>query len=851
MTAFEDVLEWAASRPWWQQKALARIASGEVLDASDHEHIARSLFETPEAEPEGGWLAGLAPVADTGGQPVTLKSVSGLVGVNRLAADQEMTFAPEGLTVVFGNNGSGKSGYARVIRSMVRTRHQGDILPDVFSQAPEFQQGKVVFAVGEAERVATLGAARDSDLSRVAFYDEQCGDTYLSEETEISYRPSAIQLLDDLHVVCTGVRQAIDRWKQESSTPGPLPQVDDHGTHGMFLNNLVAATTDAEIDAATACATDIDEQLERQVDTVAALRTTDPRREKRRHADAAAALEDVANEIRTISEAVGPQAQARRDQLTAAAVAAREAAEVASRATFADEPLPDVGSSTWKSLWQAAEEYSKRAAYPRHPFPHTGDDAVCVLCQQELTENAASRLTRFHDFVTDSTVRQAEEAEKQLDGFRKHLEGMQIPPTPVVSAMGLLDQETEGFSASVENHWDQLRRRRAALLAGEQLPLTDMSEVIQRLQFAARQHLEQDAALDAEGHAQRIADAQNLEWGLREQIAMRDGRNRIEAERERLRRLGSLEKKHSGANPRSITDKVGELTRSYVTQEAQDRFTRETDRLGLERVKFTATKARQGTLLHKAAFLNARHGAQLVDVLSEGEQTALGFAGFLTEAHFDTTKSALVLDDPVSSLDHMKREVVADRLADLAEERQIVVFTHDIAFTMILRRVAGEHGVPYATRGVEHRRKIGPGFTTTAHPWTAQDASQRIETIRQKVAHLRREEAGMTEEHYLREAEDIAGSMSQTWERIVSQVLAEPLVDYKSLEVRVGKLRVVGRLTEEDVKAYDDSYKRISGWAARHDPHPELNYTSPTVGKLQEEIEVLAAWFNKVKKYQA
>lgn len=210
-----------------------------------------------------------------------------------------------------------------------------------------------------------------------------------------------------------------------------------------------------------------------------------------------------------------------------------------------------------------------------------------------------------------------------------------------------------------------------------------------------------------------------------------------------------------------------------------------------------------------------------------------------------------MFDDPVSSLDHMKRESVARRIAALAEERQVVVFTHDVAFTMMLRKAAGESKVRFATRGIEKRRKIGPGFTTLDHPWTAQDAAQRIDTLRQEVAVLRRSEEGMSETDYLRATENIAGHLSQTWERIISQVLAEPLVDYKSLEVRVGKLRVVGRVTDEDVKTYDDSYSRISGWASRHDPHPELNYTAPAIDQLNAEIEVLASWLKKVKKYQS
>jgi ABC-type cobalt transport system, ATPase component len=115
---------------------------------------------------------------------------------------------------------------------------------------------------------------------------------------------------------------------------------------------------------------------------------------------------------------------------------------------------------------------------------------------------------------------------------------------------------------------------------------------------------------------------------------------------------------------------------------------------------------------------------------------------------------------------------------------------------------------------------------------------------------LRRNEAGMSEEDYQRETEKIAGHMSQTWERIISQVIADPLVDYRKLEVRVLQLRIIGRVTEEDVKTYDDSYTRISGWAPRHDPHPTLNYSPPSVAELMNEYEVIKAWYDRVKKYQ-
>ncbi|MFH5879339.1 hypothetical protein [Arthrobacter sp. NA-172] len=93
--------------------------------------------------------------------------------------------------------------------------------------------------------------------------------------------------------------------------------------------------------------------------------------------------------------------------------------------------------------------------------------------------------------------------------------------------------------------------------------------------------------------------------------------------------------------------------------------------------------------------------------------------------------------------------------------------------TLVLRKTAEAADVLFATRGIERKRKIGPGFTTLKHPWTAQDAAQRVDTLRQEVAALRRDEEGMSDPDYQRATEEIAGHMSQTWERIISQVLAE------------------------------------------------------------------------------
>ncbi|TFC03376.1 AAA family ATPase [Cryobacterium sp. MDB2-33-2] len=851
MTAYEDVLDWIATRPWWQQRALARIVSGETIGDTEYEEIAKSLFEKSPVVPEGGWLAAVTARQNANDEPVRIISVKGVTNVNRLAENQELTFAPDGLTVVYGNNGSGKSGYARILQSMVRTRHRADILPDVFAESPGEQSGQVTFLIADTEHTSSLGSTGDPALGRVALYDEHCGDTYLNSEAEISYRPSAVQLLDDLSMVTAGVRRVIDGWKTEKSMPGALPVVADPGSAATFLRALTAKTRDEEIATATSCPHDIDQKLNDQVEEVARLRTANPVQERKELSRTADALDLVSDHLLSLDRSFGPAAYEKLSGLRDSAKVAQAAADAASVTTFKDEPLAGIGSPVWKTLWQAAEKYSL-VVYPEHDFPHADDGAVCVLCQQSLDGGGAARLKRFHEFVSDTTAQDSETAKNKLESFLATFARQTVESQPVAVAIATIEQAEPGFATRIQPLLDAFRARQASMAADERPADVSIAAEIAAHAAQAKGLRTRASSIDAEDFSGRLAQAETEENRLRDQIAMRDGKPQIESERARLRTLTVLNDKFSETNTRAITDKVGELTKKYVTEEARDRFTRETDRLGLERVTFKATRSRQGMgLLHKADFLNARAGARLGDVLSEGEQTALGFAGFLTEVHFDTSKSALVFDDPVSSLDHMRREAVANRIIDLAGERQVIVFTHDVAFTMVLRKAADASAVPFATRGIERKRKIGPGFTTLKHPWTAQDAAQRVDTLRQEVALLRRDEKGMSEPDYQRATEEIAGHMSQTWERIISQVLAEPLVDYRALEVRVGKLRVVGRVTPADVKSYDDSYSRISAWAARHDPHPELNYTPPSIQTLTAEIDGLDTWLKSVKKYQA
>jgi hypothetical protein len=248
----------------------------------------------------------------------------------------------------------------------------------------------------------------------------------------------------------------------------------------------------------------------------------------------------------------------------------------------------------------------------------------------------------------------------------------------------------------------------------------------------------------------------------------------------------------------------------------------------------------------------SRQNVTLPRVFSEGERTALGLAAFFTEASLDASKSALILDDPVSSLDHIRRGLVAARLAALAETRQVIVFTHDVSFVADLKREAKGLGAPIGERSVARGRggERKPGTCSTNHPWKAKDVTERLGDLRRELARISRESSNWNDETYEKEVATWAGNLSETWERIFSQELVGPVLAEGGLEVRPNMVKVLARFSDADEREFQASYSRVSQWAKRHDKSGITNYVAPDDSTLGEELGRVEQWFKRVKSYK-
>lgn len=855
MTIEQEIATWAASRPSWQQAALRKLAQGGVFDQAAIDGIATDLTTGTSAKVTP-LKATDVPGAAAAGATVTLRSIRDATNVNALVDGQTLTFAATGLTVVYGDNGSGKSGYARLIKDAVGARHREPVHANVFADtAGQPQNAEIGFLSAGTEKSACWPGGRSGELEAVGFYDEACGDAYVGGESELTYRPSALTVLDGLIAVCDAVRKVLDEYlRQNEAARSPLPVVAPGTDAARFLALLAGTTTIPQLDAACALPADATEQLGALIQEEARLRATDPSKERTRLDTLAGKLDRVSSHVAALAAALSDEKTNEATSARQKAVELRAAATVASSGAFGNEPITGVGSPTWRALWDAARAYSEADAYHGEHFPVTGPDARCVLCQQELTTTAAERLKRFESFLQDTTAQQALIAEQTAARLTGALR--QLDTTPAQLAADLVELEAaEKMLTTAASDWLQAAAaRQAAMLAaldGSESAVPPVGPSPHGA-LAARASETRTAAdaIDATQFQTNLTDTVARKNDLEARAALSQQRTNIEAEIARLADRAKLEEAKRLTDTTGVTRKASDLTDAHVTNLIRDRFTRESDRLRLERIELKNTGGQKGKLRHRPSLLGAKSPKPVDQVLSEGEQTALGLAGYFTEAHFDNSKSALVLDDPVSSLDHIRRGRVAQRLAELAQDRQIIVFTHDIAFVGDLRRAADEAQVAFTERGVQRRGDKAPGLCTDQHPWKAKDVPRRFDELTQQLARIKRERANWDQDTYEKECSDWSGKLSETWERLINLEVVDQVVDRGTSEVRPKMFKLLVHITEDDNRELQQSYGRISAWVRRHDKSPSTNYVAPEPAELEQELTFVKAWFDRVKKYR-
>lgn len=199
----DDILDWSEKLSPWRRDCLRRLALADNLTEDDLGALLGMIKQAaglPTAAPPVPVPFQKAHFGGTAKYPVVLKGIANVENINRLASKAGMTFCPKNLTVIYGRNGSGKSGFVRILRTACRTRIENAstlrVLADVYGNSTGPQSAEVLVEVNGVEKTVTWvpGMAADPDLMHISVFDSASAQLYVDGGNQIRFLPFGLAL---------------------------------------------------------------------------------------------------------------------------------------------------------------------------------------------------------------------------------------------------------------------------------------------------------------------------------------------------------------------------------------------------------------------------------------------------------------------------------------------------------------------------------------------------------------------------------------------------------------------------------------------------------------------------------
>ena len=871
MGEVSSLLEWLGKQPDWAKDALRRHARSPNFELNEEEK-ASVIARVRHA-------AGIASDADLTHEPLTaehlgekvaakpralLCSLGPVAHIGRLAAEQKLSFALDGVTLVYGDNGSGKSGYCRITKKICRSLTTDELLGNVF-EAGDKPKAEVVIryqlegAESPTEHNWTDGTPPPEEVRSMSVFDSGNARLYVDRENRIGFLPTEIALLERHGTHCGLMDAEFQREKKalDQKLKVPLPGgFIPSGTIDKVLKSLLPGKPVPTVDSLTALAvwgTEAEDELQALENSLredaAALATRSKRSE--------AALQGYHAALTASEAGLGEEAATALKVKRDASEAAKAAAAAAAESAFDGEPLIGVGGGPWRLMYDHARAYIASIGQGDELRSDEGD--LCALCQEPMSAAASDRIKRFQEFLSRQTTSAATEAASQLAAAIAAIEGVALPARATVelalSEFASISAEREAFAVELATYVEAAGVRKAALAgAGTSGEFSAIAALPPSVSTRVTAEIEK---LRAEGEA--YADGAKLDQErakkvtrlneLKDQKQLNATFETILARRNDLERHSQIAACIKSVATQSISSLITKIRRQLVTEGLEKRISHEIEALDLAHIPFSVIDKSQDGGSFFEVTLDASVKTPNNKVLSEGEQRALALACFLAEAGGDTSKNGLIIDDPVSSLDHLRIRKVAERLvSEAAKGKQIVVFTHNILFynEVISAAAAASPPIPLARRMISKSSAKGFGIITEDdEPWVAQKVNDRITRLRQRLKELQAFEDFQNEE-YRRAVTDYYASLRETWERLVEEMLLGKVVERFGSEVKTQSLKLV-EVSDPDYKTIFWAMKRVSERSG-HDMAGGKNIPLPKPDEAKADLEAIDAYRLDLRK---
>jgi recombinational DNA repair ATPase RecF len=615
-----------------------------------------------------------------------LTQLHDLKNVNALVEGQAIDFNPK-LTIVFGENACGKTGYVRVLKKAAAVRTSEAVLPDV-SQAQRPKQppsARIAFRLGQEkpQEVEWKDQAGLVPFNRIDVFDSRATALHVDGDLNYMYTPGELARFPLVQKGIEGVRTHLEEdVSDRTQTANPfLLQFDRQSRIYALIDSLGAATDLGQLKA-LAAVTDAEKQ---EIPTlraeVEALQTTNPAAQLKL---AEAVKQHLEALIKSLS-AVGGFDVPRYGKSLERLEKAEQQYEKATRESFAGLSIPGVLKEEWRRFIQSGEDYLKTLDEGQQ-YPAKGEE--CLYCRQPLSPEAVALLRQYRDYCNNDLRAELDGAGRDIDALRRAFQqGLDFADIErrvgevAGNRAGITAEqlaEISDFAGKGKSIRDAMEARKPVEWTEQAAQTARVLKYLERVQ-AHNKELLKDLTERRNKREEALRERQGKLLELESRLKLAALLPQIEKAVERAKWVdkAKIQQRKFQGLLRSLTETSKVASEQLLNRDFERHFNEECKTLRAPAVTLQFP-GRQGQVTRKKAVAGGEHRPS--EVLSEGEQKVIALADFLAEASLKPP-APVIFDDPINSLDYKRMAEVVDRIAVLSDTRQVIVFTHNIWFT--------------------------------------------------------------------------------------------------------------------------------------------------------------------------
>ncbi|MGI4748347.1 MAG: AAA family ATPase [Janthinobacterium lividum] len=850
-TIWQELDIWATEFKPWQRYIAAHIIREGALTPKRvddayalflHQHDLSKVSD-PEIEIPDTLSGRPTTAADA---PIYISRICNLERINALPENADLTFGPN-LTVIYGCNGAGKSGFVRVFANACFSRAQYKILPNINDVESIGGQGPAaditVRKPNQADATFKFdGKKEHQELKRIAIFDAEVARVHLSAPNAMGFKPTGFDIFPEMARCYDILAARLDAGSAAKRKENVFPKsfISPQSNVSELIESLTYETDLGPIrESAVFGETEIARliEIQRQIGELQSHSIPEAISQLQKTKEDLVSL--TSNITAMVSVLDGESREQYKTQVADVCFRNRTVTEQGA-ASFTNRMLKSVGGTEWETFIEFGRELGKieHEGYP------TVDDR-CLFCQQPLDSSAHALIHRIWAFLGSEAREQAYQA------------GALVSQS--VEALDKLDFEF--FSSTTTCHANLTRINPALANKINDLIITVRSDYYEI--FSALCDTTTPKAVDSKKIPDWDSDeAVRILSEISAQIVQVDvdvTRLRDESPEDALRALISenAQLRHSevlsqllsdieqfvedaiwveraagparrSLNTSTITRKEAELFRKVVAGGYRSRLSTECEKLNCMLPIEFKTEGQKGQTFRS---ISMRGGHSPNEILSEGEQRAIALADFLTEVGLNTANAGIILDDPVTSQDHFRKSHVARRLVEESQYRQVIIFTHDLVFLTMLAAEAAEQSAQMLSHWIERDSEGQPG--QIALDDSPAVTPQYRDTKKSKVT-LAEARAAVGSKR-VKLVQRGMGELRRTLEEIVPHHLLKQVVNRWTDRVMVTALKKINLdhiLVADIIFVYEDLSKFIEG----HSHTEETTGAPPEPNDLEKRI---------------